>query len=46
VALPLAPDWVKLTFDDAALPNSFVVLIENQGTDWGQCSAVALRKDG
>lgn len=41
-ALPNAPDWIALAFSNPNLPNDFTVLLDDEGTGWGEWSAVAL----
>lgn len=40
--LPTALDWVILSFDNAALPEAFSIVISDAGRRWGEWSAVAV----
>jgi hypothetical protein len=44
--LPLANEWVKLVFSNAALPAEFTVRISDEGRDWGEWSAIAIPDPG
>jgi hypothetical protein len=41
--LPLAEEhWIRLRFDDSGLPDEFVVTLIDDGSGWGEWSAVAV----
>jgi len=40
--LPPADHWVRLRFDDEALPDTFVVTFVDNGSGWGEWSAIAV----
>jgi hypothetical protein len=42
--LPEAKDWALLTFNSPLLPNEFEIRITDKGKEWGEWSAIALRK--
>lgn len=42
--LPIAVDWVTLDFSNTQLPDEFIVKIKDEGQNWGEWSAVAIRK--
>ncbi len=41
--LPLANEWVKLLFSNSKLPPQFIVIIKDNGQNFGEWSAVAIR---
>jgi hypothetical protein len=41
--LPLAIEWVKLSFSNSKLPPQFLVIIKDRGQNFGEWSAVAIR---
>lgn len=41
--LPVALEWTALEFNDAQLPASFTLTIEDRGATWGEWSAIGLR---
>lgn len=43
--LPLAQEWSWLEFDAPSLPEEFVVKLSDQGTSWGEWSAIAVKFD-
>jgi len=43
--LPVAVDWVLLDFSNDLLPEKFEVIFSDRGTDSGEWSAVALKRD-
>jgi len=44
-ALPPAADWVLLDFSNDLLPEEFAVKFSDEGTDWGEWSAIALKSE-
>jgi hypothetical protein len=40
--LPQTNDWVFLKFDDSSLPNEFSIKISDEGTEFGEWSAIAI----
>lgn len=42
--LPAATEWVKLEFSNSNLPERFSVRFSDQGTTWGEWSAIALKR--
>jgi hypothetical protein len=40
--LPVAQNWVKMTFNNKILSNEFVVRFYDNGTGWGEWSAIAI----
>ncbi len=44
--LPIANGWVQLKFNGDNLSDSFIVTIRDDGTTWGEWSAIALQKVG
>jgi hypothetical protein len=43
--LPAAADWVLLDFSNDLLPEEFAVKFSDEGTGWGEWSAIALKSD-
>jgi hypothetical protein len=47
VQLPVSTEWALLDLDGMRLPNGpFVIKLSDQGSDWGEWSALAVRQDG
>lgn len=42
-ALPVATDWVVLSFSNPRLSESFTITLTDSGSAWGEWSAIALR---
>jgi len=42
--LPVSLDWTYLSFSAEGLPDSFEIILSDQGTGWGQWSAVLLKE--
>src|SRR5262249_43910363 len=45
MTLPAATDWVLLDFSNDLLPEEFAVKFSDEGTDWGEWSAIALKSE-
>jgi hypothetical protein len=43
--LPLALDWTELRFDGSELPPEFELRLSDQGSGWGEWSAIAVLAD-
>jgi hypothetical protein len=40
--MPVLRDWTRVTFDDPRLPDAFVVTLSDDGSGWGEWSAIAV----
>ncbi len=42
--LPMAIDWRVITFRNKSLPDAFMITLSDEGSNWGEWSAIAIRQ--